>query len=98
MPWVMAYRKEGGSMDTPTRDSSATLTKYQLDKEFYSKVRATKSAHKRAESILIPPYNGRGFIVKQGQTFRVIDVEGAQVADVMFWNAHNKAEFLSLAR
>jgi uncharacterized protein YcgI (DUF1989 family) len=81
-----------------TRDASATLPAYQLDTAFYSEIRRSKDRHRRAERFLIPPYNGRGFIVKQGQTFRVIDEEGPQVADVMFWNAHDKTEFLSVAR
>ncbi len=85
-------------MNAPTRDSSATVPKYQIDKDFYTSVREAKDRHKLIDRFVIPPYNGRGFIVKRGQTFRVIEAEGPQVADVMFWNADNKAEFLSMAR
>src|SRR5690242_10792968 len=85
-------------MSTPPRDSSATLPQYQIDKTFYENVRLAKERHKLVDRFVIPPYNGRGFIVKAGCTFRVVEAEGPQVADVMFWNANNKAEFLSMAR
>ncbi len=30
--------------------------------------------------------------IKQGQTFRIVDLEGNQAADVLFYNAHNPSE------
>ena len=34
-----------------------------------------------ARSVTIPPADGRSFAVRSGETFRVVDVEGQQVAD-----------------
>ena len=31
-------------------------------------------------------------VVNQGQTFRILDIEGNQAADTLFYNAHNPAE------
>jgi uncharacterized protein YcgI (DUF1989 family) len=80
------------------RDASEALPPYRLDTGFYTKVRNAKDQYKLTERIVIPPYNGKGFIVKRGHTFRVIEEEGPQVADVMFWNAHDKTEFFSMSR
>jgi uncharacterized protein YcgI (DUF1989 family) len=41
---------------------------------------------------VVPPKNGFSAIVKEGQYFRIIDVMGKQVADVVFINEHNTKE------
>jgi uncharacterized protein YcgI (DUF1989 family) len=38
---------------------------------------------------LIPACSGKGFAVSQGQVFRIIEVEGGQIADVWLMNRHN---------
>ena len=81
-----------------TRDASETLPRYRLDKQFYANVRSAKRDYKLKDEFVIQPFSGRGFHVKRGNTFRVIEKEGSQVADVVFWNAHNSAEFFSMAR
>jgi uncharacterized protein YcgI (DUF1989 family) len=37
----------------------------------------------------IPARSGKGFEVKEGQVFRVVEVEGGQIADVWLMNRHN---------
>jgi len=85
-------------MAAPTRDASETIPRYRIDREFYERVRAAKGQYRRIDKFVIPPYSGRGFLVNKGQTFRVIEEEGPQVADVVFWNAHNPKEFFSMSR
>jgi len=70
--------------------------RYRVDTGFYDKVRATN--RQLVERFIVSPYNGRGFNVKRGQTFRVIEEEGPQVGDVAFWNADNPMETLSCLR
>ena len=41
---------------------------------------------------VVPPKTGFVRIVKRGQYFRLIDVMGKQVADLVFFNAHNTKE------
>ena len=79
-------------------DRSNILPQYRLDIDFYSTVRAAKDRYKLTGKHLIPPRSGRGFIVPRGHTIRIVEAEGPQVADVAFWNAHDKAEHLSLPR
>ena len=80
------------------RDISTSQPRLRLDRTFYDKVRAGRSHYKLVDKFIIPPNNGRGFIVSRGQTFRIIQAEGPQVGDVTFWNAHNPKEFFSTPR
>jgi hypothetical protein len=45
--------------------------------------------------IVIPARSARAFLVRVGETVRVIDVEGQQVADVVFVSAADPTEILS---
>ena len=80
------------------RDLSIQQPAYQLDKAFYEGVRTARPQYKLLDKWIIPPFNGRGFVVKQGQTFRVIQVKGPQIGDVTFWNLHNPKERFSSLR
>ena len=75
------------------RDVSGLHPRYQLDRAFYDKVRAGKPQYKLVNKFVIPPFNGRGFKVKRGQIFRIIQEEGPQVGNLCFWNAHNPKEY-----
>ncbi len=79
----------------PMRDTSNLHFRYQLDRDFYARVRAAKPQYKLVEKFTIPPYSGQGFIVKSGQAFRVIEEEGPQIGDVALWNAHDPREVIS---
>lgn len=46
---------------------------------------------------IIPPKGVLAFKVKKGQYWRVIDIEGKQVGDMVIFNEHNYAEKLSCA-
>ncbi len=48
-------------------------------------------------TINIPGYEGRAVLIEQENTFRVIDVEGCQMADLLFIAANNKNEVFSPA-
>jgi len=69
---------------------------FEVDRAFYDTVRAAK--RNLIDKFVIAPFNGRGFLVKQGQTFRVIQEQGPQVGDVAFWNSHDPTETLSCLR
>ena len=42
--------------------------------------------------ILVPAEHGRAYTVKKGQTMRIIAIEGAQVGDMIIYNANNYKE------
>lgn len=80
------------------RDLSQKDSRYELDVGFYEALRAAKGSYERAETFVIPPYSGHGFIVRKGRTFRVVEETGPQIGDVAFWNAENPNECFSAMR
>ncbi len=48
--------------------------------------------------LIIPPKSGRAIVVKRGETLRVTDLEGHQVADFVCFNEHDHSEFLSAGK
>ena len=47
---------------------------------------------------IIPPRSGTSLILNKGQQLRIVDIEGEQVADLICYNLHDKAEYLSSGR
>jgi uncharacterized protein len=47
---------------------------------------------------IIEPRCGTSFILKAGQYLKVTDLQGEQVADLVCYNEHDKAEYLSSGR
>jgi len=50
---------------------------------------------KIVNEFIIPKCTGKGFIVRKGEVLRIIDHVGPQVADVVFFNAHDYKEQFS---
>ncbi|NBP72408.1 MAG: DUF1989 domain-containing protein [Alphaproteobacteria bacterium] len=46
-----------------------------------------------ADAFIIPARHGRAFEVKKGQTLRIHQVDGKQVGDCVFYNAHDYREW-----
>ncbi len=44
---------------------------------------------------VIKPQTGQTFCIKQGETIKIVDIEGKQVADFWAFNSNNEHEFLS---
>lgn len=51
-----------------------------------------------ARNQVIPPKSGTAFVVKQGETLRVTDLEGRQVSDFVCFNEHDPSEFFSAGK
>lgn len=47
---------------------------------------------------IIPPRSGTSFILKKGRQLTVTDIQGDQVADLVCFNQHDIAEYLSSGR
>lgn len=47
---------------------------------------------------IIPPRSGTSFILRKGQHLKIVDLEGEQVSDLVCYNAHDVAEYLSSGR
>jgi len=62
-----------------------------VDKEFYGRVGAA-AARTLVEKFVIPIRSGRAWEVPAGHAFRIVTLEGPQVADLNIWNRHNPRE------
>jgi hypothetical protein len=61
--------------------------------EFFQDLRAARPRFDLVDERVIPlEERGKAFVVKEGQSVRVVCVEGPQVAGVCIWNADNYAE------
>ena len=80
------------------RDFTLLQPRARLDSAFYDRLRANARSAQMRDQFTIPPFQGRGFIVRKGQSFRIVQVEGVQIGDVAFWNVDHPAESYSLAR
>jgi uncharacterized protein YcgI (DUF1989 family) len=47
------------------------------------------------EEVLIPPYDGRSVLVREGEELVIIDIEGKQVGDFVCFNYHDHNEHVS---
>lgn len=64
----------------------------ESDKQFYDEVGKRSKEWKLVEEFIIPKAKGRAFIVKRGQIFRIICIEGPQCADLNIFNLYNPKE------
>lgn len=52
----------------------------------------------KKRQIDIPPMSARAFTVEQGETVRIVDVEGGQPGDLVAFNLHDLSEHFSQSR
>jgi len=79
------------------QDLTEKQPRCQLDPAFYERVRAATAGRRPRERFSIPPHSGRGFAVRRGQAFRVVEEAGAQAGAVAVWNADDHRETLLAA-
>lgn len=81
--------------DAAERRSAKPVTVYTLetlipyDRAFYEGVRTDMEL---VDEIVVPPRDARAFEIPAGGLFRIVGVEGPQVGDLNFWNAHDLSE------
>jgi uncharacterized protein YcgI (DUF1989 family) len=62
------------------------------EKAFYDEVARRSKEWKLEEEFIIPKATGKAFIVKRGQIFRIVEIEGSQCADLNIFNMYNPKE------
>ena len=66
-----------------------------FDREFYLALRQARPKFRLIERFVITVEDqGKGFMVRKGQSVRIVCIEGAQIADVCFYNANDYKEHL----
>ncbi|CAM3867011.1 urea carboxylase-associated family protein [Bordetella tumulicola] len=69
-----------------------------VDRAFYNRVVRDKSARKLVDSFTVPIRSGRAWEVPKGHLFRIVTIEGPQVADLNIWNRHDPRERMWASR
>ncbi len=77
-------------MTAPTK-TSGMLAGHEIDRK-YIDLDARRPELRLVSQETIPACSGKGFEVKEGQVFRVVEVEGGQIADVWLMNRHNPSQ------
>ncbi|KAB0638572.1 urea carboxylase-associated family protein [Burkholderia latens] len=69
-----------------------------VDKAFYSAIAQRQDARERIASHVVPIRSGFAWTVPAGHVFRIVTLEGPQVADFNVWNLHNPRERMWASR
>lgn len=73
-------------LDFPTRS---------INREFYEELRALRPSFQQVDQFVITVEDqGKGFVVKKGQTARIVCIDGPQIADICLYNANDYREHL----
>jgi len=64
----------------------------EVDRRFYASLAPDRGNRKLVERFEIPRRSGRAWPVRAGQIFRILALEGPQVADLNVWNLANPRE------
>lgn len=69
-----------------------------VDTAFYHAISQQHDARTQVDSFVVPIRSGHAWEVKAGQVFRIVTIEGPQVADLNMWNRHNPRERMWASR
>ena len=92
---MTGWEKPPAPSDASERRSAQLMVAYAVgrlppaDASFYAQVRDSATA---VSDLIVPPRSGRAFRVGKGQIFRILSIEGPQVADLNLWNANDLSE------
>ena len=70
----------------------------EVDRPFYDRLAQRMEARTAVERFVVPKRSGLAWPVRAGQLFRIVAVEGPQVADLNVWNLGNPRERFWAAR
>jgi uncharacterized protein YcgI (DUF1989 family) len=76
------------------QDLSEKVALCQLDVDFYQRLADARPRHRLVDAAIVTPGTGRGFKLTAGQTIRIIQETGPQIATLAMWNARHPKESL----
>ena len=85
-------------LNYPAAYQSTKGSALDVDKDFYRRIATEQDSRELVESIVIPIRSGRAWTVPAGHVFRIVTIEGPQVADLNLWNLHNPRERMWASR
>ncbi|HXZ08564.1 MAG TPA: urea carboxylase-associated family protein, partial [Paraburkholderia sp.] len=85
-------------LNYPAAYQSTQGSALEVDKAFYQRIATRHDTRTLIESIVVPIRSGRAWTVPAGHVFRIVTIEGPQVADLNLWNRHNPRERMWASR
>jgi len=85
-------------LNYPAAYQSTQGSALDVDQAFYQRIADSKDDRTLLESIVVPIRSGRAWSVPAGHVFRIVTIEGPQVADLNIWNLHNPRERMWASR
>lgn len=82
----------------PAAYQTSRSSPFHVDKAFYAAIAARGDARQLVESHVVPIRSGHAWTVPAGHVFRIVTLEGPQVADFNMWNLHNPRERMWASR
>ena len=90
--------KMSGMKDFPAAYQASAGSALDVDKNLYRAIAGSIGSRRLVEKFVIPIRSGRAWKVPAGHVFRIVTVEGPQVADLNLWNLHNPRERMWASR
>src|SRR5204863_271983 len=92
-PLCQRSRGEGESMARPRVIYEAKPgSPLDVDRDLYGRLARETARRTLVERFVVPKRSGRAWPVRAGQLFRIVAVEGPQVADLNVWSLANPRE------
>jgi len=85
-------------LNYPAAYQSTKGSALDVDKDFYQRIADSKEGRTLIESMVVPIRSGKAWTVPAGHVFRIVTIEGPQVADLNIWNQHNPRERMWASR
>jgi uncharacterized protein YcgI (DUF1989 family) len=90
--------KERLMLNYPAAYQSTKGSALDVDQAFYRRIAEERNARELIESIVVPIRSGQAWTVPAGHVFRIVTIEGPQVADLNLWNLQNPRERMWASR
>ena len=85
-------------LNYPAAYQSPRVPRSTLTRRFIGALPPRHETRTLVESIVVPIRSGYAWNVPAGHVFRIVTIEGPQVADLNMWNLHNPRERMWASR
>lgn len=84
--------------DFPAAYQASAGSALDVDKDLYRSIAESVDSRRLVDRFAIPIRSGRAWKVPAGHVFRIVTIEGPQVADLNLWSLHNPRERMWASR
>ncbi len=85
-------------LNYPAAYQSTQGSALDVDKDFYARIASQHETRTLVASLVVPIRSGQAWKVPAGHVFRIVTIDGPQVADFNMWNLHDPRERMWASR